>query len=753
MINIYQNIDQFFRILRNPQLNQVHVFNEINLISILDHMKTFFYTIETMEIYGETIMSNNSETGQNLLISNLIPPPVQFTAQTQYFSSAAEISNDLFQVWKCWRKSNRLDALLSLFEKQIKDELSFTWQIQPESKDTYEWEWLLFCQDDLKKNQEHLQFKLKEIQSFYSTLGDDRKLFETEGYLLSFAMDRILIIAPSQHGCFNALQTLRQILRFINLNEPIEQREAYNIIDYPKIEKRAFHLDLKGLMHTFEYIKKFIGILAEYKYNCITIEYEDKFPYKGFLEAIPHKYAWTMTQFHEILDLCANNFIEVIPLIQVFGHVECYIRKPEYQHLQETPTGKPMVLPIFHAWSLCPLNPDSEHFAFEMIDQIVQNHPQSEYVHIGADEVYQLGTCPKCQEYVKKNSKSALYIEYINKIAERVLAKGKTPIMWHDYLLKYPENLNKLNKKIVIMYWIYDSWREDPNPKILPHFEFFQKMGFRVMGAPSISSDFLIYLPNYQRRLENIMGQTYRIRESKSLGCLITSWACCASPLETQILAAICGASFMWAPLSDLKEIPWNYLDHAIQTHVFDIPVHLQKPWFENFVKATEIRRHNFPTTDAIKRIPIALKELEIMQKIRGKNPAILRGSEIGLKYRKYYADILEKMQQLMIICQKYDESDGNNGDFPTQKHLEKFSKSLENLIENYEIIAHQVNHLYIEETKQIYPGEWDFFWRLDRYKIPEWINPWFATIKELQGHLETFLMTLFRVGMDLKLD
>ena len=72
----------------------------------------------------------------------------------------------------------------------------------------------------------------------------------------------------------------------------------------------------------------------------------------------------------------------VIPLVQTFGHLEHVLKLEEFYELREVPA---------YPQSLCPSRNSSWTLVKEMIDQVVSLHPKSTWLHIGCDEVYQLG--------------------------------------------------------------------------------------------------------------------------------------------------------------------------------------------------------------------------------------------------------------------------------------------------------------------------------------------------------------------------
>lgn len=90
-------------------------------------------------------------------------------------------------------------------------------------------------------------------------------------------------------------------------------------------------------------------------------EYEDMFPYNGILKNISARNAYTEEQIKDILKLARSYQLEVIPLIQTFGHVEFALKHEEWAKLREVP-GSPQ--------ALCPSKNSSMNFIREMAYQV-----------------------------------------------------------------------------------------------------------------------------------------------------------------------------------------------------------------------------------------------------------------------------------------------------------------------------------------------------------------------------------------------
>lgn len=61
------------------------------------------------------------------------------------------------------------------------------------------------------------------------------------------------------------------------------------------------------------------------------------FPYSGRLEAIAAGNAYDLTAIKKINQLAHDSKLEIIPLIQTFGHLEFLLKIGEHAHLREVP--------------------------------------------------------------------------------------------------------------------------------------------------------------------------------------------------------------------------------------------------------------------------------------------------------------------------------------------------------------------------------------------------------------------------------
>lgn len=64
------------------------------------------------------------------------------------------------------------------------------------------------------------------------------------------------------------------------------------------------------------------------------MEYEDMFPFWGPLADLPAFNCYSKADITEIVNLAARNHLEVVPLIQTFGHMEFVLKLRSHSKLR-----------------------------------------------------------------------------------------------------------------------------------------------------------------------------------------------------------------------------------------------------------------------------------------------------------------------------------------------------------------------------------------------------------------------------------
>ncbi|XP_029401911.1 hexosaminidase D isoform X2 [Mus pahari] len=197
---------------------------------------------------------------------------------------------------------------------------------------------------------------------------------------------------------------------------------------------RLVHLDLKGAPPRVSYLSEVFPLFHALGANGLLIEYEDMFPYEGHLRLLRAKHAYSPSEVTEILRLARLSELEVIPLVQTFGHMEFVLKHAAFAHLREV---------ALFPNTLNPHEAESLALVQAMIDQILELHRDVRWLHIGCDEVYYLGEGETSKQWLQQeqNSHAKLCLSHMQAVASHVLTQhpGITPLVWDDMLRDIPQ--------------------------------------------------------------------------------------------------------------------------------------------------------------------------------------------------------------------------------------------------------------------------------------------------------------------------
>ncbi|XP_028844726.1 hexosaminidase D isoform X2 [Denticeps clupeoides] len=195
--------------------------------------------------------------------------------------------------------------------------------------------------------------------------------------------------------------------------------------------KKLVHLDLKGAPPTVEHLRQLVHTFADLGADGLLVEYEDTFPYEGELRVLrstAHAH-YSREEIVSIQDVAKARGLEVVPLVQTFGHLEFVLKHAAFRRLRE----------VDHC--LGTLNPHSEQavqLVLEMLRQVAELHPGSGRLHLGADEVYLLGQGEESVRWLSGPGRSVhqLFLGHVVTVAKAV--RERFPhldlIVWDDML-------------------------------------------------------------------------------------------------------------------------------------------------------------------------------------------------------------------------------------------------------------------------------------------------------------------------------
>ncbi len=386
-----------------------------------------------------------------------------------------------------------------------------------------------------------------------------------EGYILDITGKKVVIEALSQTGLFYGLQTLNQLIE--DSHDQQIRIPSCRITDYPEITYRAVHLDLKHHLDAGFYYYSMIDRLASIKVNAIIIEFEDKLRYRqaplvGAADAI------SIEEFAAISKYAKERNIEISPLIQGLGHASFILKHDAYKYLRDDPKSD---------WVFDPLNPETYKLQFALYEDAIKATPYGKYLHVGGDEVGDLGKSKLSKE--SGLNPFELQMHWLKKVTEFAEQHNRIPIFWDDMVFKlsglYRTTYDPdVDEKVVNELWknnrpildkgmplfpkncMYMRWNYD-YPKLPGNqlaIDWYKENDLHVMAATAaqcISS----MLPRNQSNFQAIKDFCQLTSEKKMDGILCTNWDDCSPHFET-----------VWRGLYDFALLSWNFEDLSVET-------------------------------------------------------------------------------------------------------------------------------------------------------------------------------------------
>ena len=292
-----------------------------------------------------------------------------------------------------------------------------------------------------------------------------------EGYRLEVSPDRIAIGGFNPVGVFYGAQTLRQLLPPEVFREATVTGVAWSvpgvlIEDQPRFSWRGGHLDVCRHFMPKEFVKKYIDLLALHKLNTFHWHLTDDQGWRIAIRKYPrltevggwraatligehtpdstqwrfdgqrHGGFYTQDDIREIVAYATERFINVVPEIEMPGHVQAAIAA--YPWLGTTGQS----VPVMQVWGVSKniLKPSDSVVAFmqDVLTEVLELFP-GPFIHIGGDEAAkdQWRASPWVQQRIRQlglRDEAQMQSWFIHQMDEFLTARGRRLVGWNEIL-------------------------------------------------------------------------------------------------------------------------------------------------------------------------------------------------------------------------------------------------------------------------------------------------------------------------------
>lgn len=264
--------------------------------------------------------------------------------------------------------------------------------------------------------------------------SDSLELNTPEAYQIYITQDSVILNSNTAEGAFRGIQTLRQIIPEIS-NDTIAEYKVWNIptgkiIDSPNFEYRGSMLDVARHFFSVKDVKKYIDILAYYKYNVLHLHLTDDQGWRIEIKSWPKLTKvggstevggkaggfYTQEDYTEIVNYAAKHHIMIVPEVDMPGHTNA--ASVSYPFLNGNGKTVKLYEGTHVGFSTFDTRKDTVYSFIDDVVREISAITPGPYFHIGGDESH----------VTKKND----YIYFVDKVEKIVQKHGKRMIGWDE---------------------------------------------------------------------------------------------------------------------------------------------------------------------------------------------------------------------------------------------------------------------------------------------------------------------------------
>jgi hypothetical protein len=327
---------------------------------------------------------------------------------------------------------------------------------------------------------------------------------EPEGYIIVIDQREATIVGATGSGVFYGVQTFKQLLPLPGAPRVLP---SGTVRDWPAMQYRGIDDDLsRGPFPTLAFQKHQIRVFASFKINIYSPYFEHTLLYPDQPLAAPPGSSLTPAEVADLVTYARQYHVTIVPEQEAFGHLHHVLKYDLYQDDAETPhghvlaPGQPGTLPLIKDW----------------FTQVAQEFP-SPFIHIGADETFELGV-GRTHDAVEQKGYGPVYVDFLKQIHDALAPLNRRLLFWGDIGDANPDAVSGLPKDMIAVPWNYSA-TTGFDKMIEP----FAKAGMETWVAPGDANWNEVY-PNARAALWNIQGFIRDGQKLGSTGALTTVW-------------------------------------------------------------------------------------------------------------------------------------------------------------------------------------------------------------------------------------
>ena len=342
-----------------------------------------------------------------------------------------------------------------------------------------------------------------------------------EAYQVRIGPEGAEIRARSSAGIYYGVQTVCQMIEGASLPET-------TVSDWPRFAYRGTMVDIsEGQILRVGEIERQIDLMARLKMNQFYLYNELSIALDGLPPAAPGA-RMSKDDVRRIVTYARRRHIDVVPCLELYGHLHDLFRREEYSALADFP----------HGVEFNPENPEVQALLRRWADEYMEMFP-GPFVHVGFDETWQLRQAATH----KAGSPEQYFLEQLRNVSQLFMARGKTVMAWGDMMVKYPEIIPQLPRGTIAIAWCYDS---HPDPEYKKWIEPLSNHGQPLFVAPGIHG-WVEIAPDYALTFDNIDTILAAGAHKGALGVMNTVWSDDVQMLKRAVLPGIAyGAIAAW---------------------------------------------------------------------------------------------------------------------------------------------------------------------------------------------------------------